>query len=82
MSRDYDPSGKVSKIDVFYAVPLAKVADSKQEWLENHLTKWKDFSSTPPRFHEVDGAHYTMIGPTHAFSFHKHLKAALRGRGL
>ncbi|MCJ1311795.1 hypothetical protein MMC25_005468 [Agyrium rufum] len=82
MAREYEPSGCVKGIDVFYAVPLLAVARSKEEWRANHLSQWSDFSCEPPRFHEVDGAHYTMISPAHVFQFQKKLKAALRERGL
>lgn len=82
MAVDYDPSGKVGSIDVFHAIPLKVAAPSREEWLENHLGKWRDFSKDEPRFHEVAGAHYTMIGPDHVSSFSTALKAALRDRGL
>ena len=82
MARDYEPSGSVATIDVFYAVPLAVVAQSKEEWLKVHLRPWKDFCRTEPRFHDVDGAHYTMIGAEHVHSFQRKLKMVLKARGL
>ena len=82
MARDYEPSGSVASMDVFYAIPLSAVAKSKSEWLENHLSKWSEFVASPPQFHEVDGAHYTMIGPEHVVSFQKKLKGVLQARGL
>lgn len=82
IAQDYDPSGTVSCIDVFYAVPLAAVARNKKQWREEHLSKWSDFVATPPKFHEVEGAHYTMLGPAHVFTFQKTLRAALHARGL
>ena len=82
MAKDYDPSGSVQQMDIFYAIPLALVASSKNEWLEKHLSKWDGFVRSEPRFHEVDGAHYTMIGPDHVFSFQKKLRAVLAARGL
>ena len=82
IAQDYDPAGTVSGMDVFYAVPLAAVARDKRQWREEHLSKWSDFVATPPRFHEVEGAHYTMISPTHVFTFQKTLRAALQARGL
>ena len=33
IAQDYDPEGIVQRMDVFYAVPLAAVAKSKQQWL-------------------------------------------------
>ena len=82
IAQDYDPSGTVTSMNVFYAIPLAAVARDKQQWREEHLNKWINFVSTPPKFHEVEGAHYTMISPTHVFTFQKTLRAALHARGL
>ena len=82
MACNYEPSGQVSCIDVFCATPLAAVASSKREWMDNYLSKWSEFSATPPRFHDVDGEHYTMIGLEHVSSFQKTLKSALEERGL
>ena len=82
MARDYEPSGSVTSMDVFYAIPLSVVAKSKSEWLEHHLSKWSEFCASTPQFHEVDGAHYTMISPEHVVSFYKKLKGALQKRGL
>ena len=81
-ARDYEPGGEVSSMDIFYAIPLAIAAKSKDDWRYNHLAKWQDFVGSELRFHEVDGAHYTMMGPEHVFSFQKHLKNALKERGL
>ena len=79
---DYDPSGSVANIDVFYCTPLASVSRDRQHWLEEHLRKWADFSREEPRFHEVDGAHYTMLDSENVHSFAKKLKAVLLERGL
>ncbi|KAJ5885892.1 hypothetical protein N7504_011728 [Penicillium tannophilum] len=67
MAVDYDPSSSIAGIDVFYCNPLAVAASSKAQWLSKHLSNWKDFSRSPPRFHDVGGAHYTMLGPEHVF---------------
>ena len=69
-------------MDVFYAVPLAAVAQSKKEWVEGPLSKWQDFVKEAPRYHEVDGAHYTMISPENVQRFAKKLKSVLQARGL
>lgn len=82
IAQNYDPSGMVANLDVFYAIPLSAVAKSKQQWLEEHLSKWEDFVDKEVRFHEVEGAHYTMISPLHVFTFQKTLRAALQARGL
>jgi thioesterase domain-containing protein/aryl carrier-like protein len=82
IARDYDPSGMVEGIDVFVATPLIAVAKTREEWMEKHLRFWADFSATPPRFHSVQGEHYTMLGPDNIHSFQKTLKAALSSRGV
>ncbi|KAF2651750.1 acetyl-CoA synthetase-like protein [Lophiostoma macrostomum CBS 122681] len=82
MAVNYEPSGQIGVIDVFHAKPLQVAASSRQEWLEEHLSKWTDFCKTRPRFHEVGGAHYTMLGPDHVSKFASTLMAALMERGL
>jgi acyl-CoA synthetase (AMP-forming)/AMP-acid ligase II/thioesterase domain-containing protein len=82
MAVDYEPSGQVDAIDVFHAVPLKIVATTREQWVEEHLSRWSNFSKTEPKFHQVGGAHYTMIGPDHVARFSHTLMAALRSRGL
>jgi acyl-CoA synthetase (AMP-forming)/AMP-acid ligase II/thioesterase domain-containing protein/acyl carrier protein len=81
-SINYEPSGKISNIDVFYAIPLANLGLEKEEWREKHLSKWAEFSDSEPRYHSVDGAHYTLMDADHVFSFQKKLKLALAERGI
>lgn len=80
MAVDYEPSGLVRSIDVFHAEPLKMAAPSRQAWLTEQLSRWRDFSRSEPRFHEVGGAHYTMIGPEYVASFSETLQAALKSR--
>jgi acyl-CoA synthetase (AMP-forming)/AMP-acid ligase II/thioesterase domain-containing protein len=82
IAQDYDPSGKVGVMDIFYAIPLSAVAKTKGEWKEKHLSKWSEFVQTPPQFHEVEGAHYTMISPLHVFTFQKTLRSIMEQRGI
>lgn len=81
-ARDYDPSGSIATMDIFYAIPLAQVAKNKQDWVANHLSKWSDYIREPPRFHEVGGAHYTMMGPEYVLTFQKTLQTVMADRGL
>lgn len=81
MAREYEPSGSVGSMDVFYCEPLAIVAKSKTEWMDSHIGLWKDFSDDV-RFHEVDGEHYTMIGAENVESFCQSFVDALAARGL
>lgn len=82
LATHYEPSGKVGSIDVFHAVPLKAAAKSRMEWLKNHLSKWKDFCVTTPQFHEVGGAHYTMLGPDFVPEFAGSLMRALAARDV
>ncbi|KAK3392885.1 hypothetical protein B0H63DRAFT_530420 [Podospora didyma] len=82
MAVDYEPTGLVDSIDIFYAIPLRWAAKSRAEWVSDHLSRWADFSRSPPRFHDVAGAHYTMLGPDHVVGFSQTLKASLRARGI
>ncbi|PQE06900.1 AMP-binding & Acyl- synthetase protein [Rutstroemia sp. NJR-2017a BVV2] len=82
MASDYKPSGKVNNIDVFYCIPLKAVAESREVWLRESLSRWVDFTLQPPRFHAVQGEHYTMISAEHVVSFARTLVEALKARGL
>ncbi|CAJ2509765.1 Uu.00g056650.m01.CDS01 [Anthostomella pinea] len=82
VARDDDPSGQVNGIDIFHAIPLKAVASSREVWVNEHLSRWADFSLELLRFHAVDGAHYTMIGPEQVASFAQILIGALKARGI
>jgi thioesterase domain-containing protein len=69
-------------MDIFYCNPLSVVASSKQQWLEDHLHKWKDFVRKDVRYHDVDGHHYTMLSPAHVRNFQAILRRVLAARGL
>ncbi|MCJ1331967.1 hypothetical protein MMC10_008659 [Thelotrema lepadinum] len=79
---EYDPSGDVSHMDVFYCQPLKDVARTREEYRKDHLNHWVNFIRDDLKFWEVDGQHYTMIGPEHVHKFQQTLKKALAARGL
>ena len=79
---DYEPTGSVASIDVFMAVPLVGIAKNKVEWYEKHLCHWENFSRTKPRYHDVDGAHYTMMNSENVNTFQKKLRSVLKERRL
>ena len=79
---EYDPSGSVGGMDVFYCQPLKVVARTREEYRTTKLNHWVDFVREDVRFHEVDGEHYTMIGPEHVPKFQQTLKKAMAARGL
>ncbi|MFE7931212.1 AMP-binding protein [Streptomyces sp. NPDC057456] len=74
LGRSYVPSGDVARMSVFYAVPLR---GSKQDWLNNELTRWTDFTREAPRFLDVPGEHYTLMGARHVAAFQSILRAEL-----
>lgn len=81
IARDYEPSGQVPVLEVFYGEPIADVAPSKAEWLEKKLSRWADFVDDI-RFHEVQGHHYTLLAPENVGSFARTFVSRLAGRGL
>lgn len=74
LGKEYEPSGDVQRLTVFYAIPLR---GTKQEWLDQHLRRWDDFSREPVRYVDVPGEHYTMIGPDHVSTFQAILREEL-----
>jgi acyl-CoA synthetase (AMP-forming)/AMP-acid ligase II/thioesterase domain-containing protein len=79
---EYEPSGDVSHMDIFYCQPLKDVASNRVEYRKNHLNHWVNFIRSDLKFHEVDGQHYTMIDQDHCPKFQQTLKKALAARGL
>ncbi|KAJ5482339.1 Thioesterase [Penicillium sp. IBT 31633x] len=82
IGRNYDPSGTVSCMDVFFCDPLRGVAASREEYRYTQLNRWEEFVSNDVKFHEVDGQHYTMISPERVPKFQQKLKDVLSARGL
>ncbi|KAL3472346.1 acetyl-CoA synthetase-like protein [Aspergillus californicus] len=82
LAVNYDPSGTSPSMDIFYNTPLAIAAASKEEWLDEHLSKWSDFTRSKPEYYEVPGRHYTMLLPENVFEFQRILRGVLQARGL
>jgi thioesterase domain-containing protein len=82
LAVDYEPSGTVKSMDIFVADPLSHVAKDRKDWIETRLSAWKDFVRTEVRFHDVQGAHYTMLNPEYVANFAETLRRVLRERGL
>ncbi|KAL4886386.1 putative polyketide synthase PksJ [Aspergillus karnatakaensis] len=79
---DYEPSGTVGNLDVFYCQPLKVVAPTREEYRNKHLDRWQRFVRDEVRFHEVGGEHYTMMGSENVHQFQKGLKMAMSARGV
>ncbi|KAL4064658.1 hypothetical protein V8B97DRAFT_1987513 [Scleroderma yunnanense] len=77
--KDYNPSGSVSSVDVFYAIPLR---GSKSDWLNNQLKPWAGFSRGEPSYTDVPGQHYTLMDFDHVPQFQKIFRSRLEARGL
>lgn len=74
LGRDYEPSGSVGQVRVFYCTPLR---GTKQEWLDGQLRDWDEFTRESNRYIEVDGEHYTLMSPQHVRSFQATLRREL-----
>ena len=82
LAVDYEPEGSVKCMDIFVADPLSHVAKDRKDWVASRLAAWKDFVREEVRFHDVMGAHYTMLNPEYVVSFAETLRRVLRERGL
>ncbi|MGP3991727.1 alpha/beta fold hydrolase [Streptomyces sp. 3N207] len=74
LGRTYEPSGSVGQVRVFYCTPLR---GTKQEWLDNQLRHWDDFTRERNAYIEVDGEHYTLMSPQHVQTFQATLRQEL-----
>ncbi|KAG1880784.1 atromentin synthetase [Suillus subluteus] len=76
---DYNPSGSVSALDVFYAIPFA---GTKIDWLNNQLKPWSGFSRGEALYTDVPGEHHTLMDLEHVPQFQKIFRSRLEARGL
>ncbi|WP_406012887.1 alpha/beta fold hydrolase [Streptomyces sp. NBC_00984] len=74
LGRSYEPSGSVPSMNVFYAIPLR---GTKEDWLNNELRRWDEYTTGPNRYIEVPGEHYTLMSPQHVASFQSILRREL-----
>ncbi|MES4908380.1 MULTISPECIES: non-ribosomal peptide synthetase [unclassified Streptomyces] len=74
LGRAYEPSGSVGQVKVFYCTPLR---GTKQEWLDNQLRHWDEFTRDANTYIEVDGEHYTLMSPQHVHTFQATLRQEL-----
>lgn len=80
MIVDYEPSGEVEAMDVFYAGTWGLIA--QEIWLGDYLKRWNGFTRTGARLHACEGEHHTMLTAANIFSFQNTLKTVLRERGI
>jgi thioesterase domain-containing protein len=74
MGREYEPSGSVRSVSVFYATPLR---GTKEDWLNNQLKGWDRFTRAPNRYVDIPGEHYTLMGAKHVATFQSILRREL-----
>jgi len=74
VGHSYAPVGTVESVSVFYADPLW---GTKQQYLDNELRRWDDFTRAANRYIEVAGEHHTLLDPRHVTSFQAVLRAEL-----
>ncbi|KAE9374207.1 putative non-ribosomal peptide synthase-like protein [Stipitochalara longipes BDJ] len=84
---DWEPSGEVSKMDVFYTGPLVGRVPAKttEEWFKGFISKWGPFVKEGEgnvTWTEVGGTHRTLIQPPHLGGFMRVFKKVLEARGL
>ncbi|KAK9702426.1 hypothetical protein K7432_011243 [Basidiobolus ranarum] len=77
--RNYERSGNVEQVSVFYAIPLA---GKKEYWLNGMLKGWDGFSRKANNYIDVPGAHYTLMNHRYVPSFQKYLCTELRRSGI
>lgn len=77
--KEYNPSGSVAALDVFYAIPLK---GSKADWLNKQLKPWDGFSRGQASYTDVPGQHYTLMDFDHVPQFQKIFRSRLESRGL
>ncbi|KXH27283.1 hypothetical protein CSIM01_02567 [Colletotrichum simmondsii] len=80
--QSYEPRGNVNSLDVFVADPPSYAAHDRQDWRENKLERWVDFTRTGAEFHNCPGIHAKMLNKEHMADFAKIFKAAMRMRGV
>jgi thioesterase domain-containing protein len=62
IARDYEPTGSVSAMTVFYASPPLIYPDlAKSDWLADKLRRWDTFSRAPVDYIDVPGRHQTVM---------------------
>jgi thioesterase domain-containing protein len=80
--QDYEPVGKVENLDVFVADPPRYAAKDRQDWRENKLGRWSDFSRTEAEYHDCPGIHAKMLNREHMADFARIFKAVMKRRGV
>jgi len=78
---DNEPKVHVPLLEVFNAQPIKEVAETKREWIQQKLSRWRDFVGDA-QFHEVHGHHYDLIGLDNVETFWNKFSARLKACGV
>lgn len=81
-TEDYEPVGSVESIDVFVADPPTYAAKDRQDWRDNKLGRWVDFSRKGVEFHDCPGIHAQMLNREHMAEFARIFKGSMKRRGI
>ena len=84
ITSQYEPTGGVSKFDIFAADPMPHFNSTVEEWKTVVLGAWSDFVNEKNglRMHHVQGNHSNVIKEPHVEGFQLALNDALKGRGM
>ena len=79
----YEPSGRVSKFDMFRADPMPHFNATPEVWRNEVLGAWNQYSDTPVAFHDVIGTHISVIKEEACIeSLQVAVNRALEARGI
>ncbi|KAI9157872.1 Microperfuranone synthase [Paramyrothecium foliicola] len=79
----YEPVGKVMRVDVFVASdPPHYTTRDREDWRDNKLGRWADFSRESVEFHDCPGVHATMLNRENVAAFARILKSVMKSRGV
>lgn len=81
-AKGYQPTGSIEQLDVFIADPPSYAARDRQDWVDNRLRRWNEFSRNEVSFHNCLGQHAEMLNPELATDFARIFKAAMAKRGV
>jgi thioesterase domain-containing protein len=77
IGQSYEPQGSVRAATVLYASPPVRQRGlSRQDWLQNQLRRWDDFSRDPVTYIELEGEHQSLMA-RHLGGFQAALRRAL-----
>jgi acyl-CoA synthetase (AMP-forming)/AMP-acid ligase II/thioesterase domain-containing protein len=78
LERDYQPSGSVRSLSVFFEVVPEDAANAEEQpWTSEEVRAWDEFSREPTRYVQVTGEHDVLLGPSYIEGFQRVMRAEL-----